>query len=33
MRQSSEYSPTIEDFFVDTLTRGGYQEWQNSRGQ
>jgi ABC-2 type transport system ATP-binding protein len=26
-------SPTIEDFFVDTLTRGGYQEWQNSRGQ
>jgi ABC-2 type transport system ATP-binding protein len=28
-----QVSPTIEDFFIDTLARGGYQGWQTSRRQ
>ena len=28
-----QVSPTIEDVFVDTLARGGYQGWQTSRHQ
>jgi ABC-2 type transport system ATP-binding protein len=26
-------SPTIEDFFIDALARGGYRGWQTSSGQ